>query len=1184
MKWAAKVMLSLLAACLFGAYGARTARAAIVGSISGVVSDPSGAVIPGVKVVATAQSTGIRQTTTTNGQGFYAFPALSVDHYKVTVTQPGFKTFTTSNVIINANSAIKLDIHLVIGNVNSVVSVKSDVLRVETQNTQMGEVIGGSKIVSMPLNGRSFVDLLKLQPGVSPYTDDDTTTGIGVGQVSGGLTNGTQSINGGRPESNGYMINGADAEEGVHNAAALIPNLDSIAEFRIITNNFNAQYGNFSGGQINVVTKSGTNGFHGDVFDFLRNTDLDARNYYAPTRGVYIQNQFGGTVGGPIVKRKIFFFGDYQGTRQIIGQTQFFPVPSLADRTGNLMDQASAFSSSDPNNGGVGVVGSYWAGVLSHRLGYTVTPGEAYYWPGCTLSTQCVFPNAVIPQSAWSPVAVQTLKYIPTPSAVTSSGPVFQTSAYNSRLSDNKAGARVDLTTHIGGLFGYYFIDRYTTTNPYDQGINVPGFADQNQGQTTMINLGLTSTISNSLVNEARIVWLRDVNHTGVPTQNTGVSMASLGFNTPWNDTGGISNVSSALVGVPSFVFNNYTFGLAQDTLNEYNNTLQLIDNVTKIKGTHTIQFGVDFHYDQINERNFDDPNGAFVFSGAETGLDFADYLLGATDNMSQASQQLLDSRAKYYGVYAQDSWRVSPTLTANYGLRYEIMTPWYDTQNKIETLIAGEQSLTFPGAPLGFVVPLDPGVPRTLAPVKYTNFAPRIGFAYAPNFQGGALAKLFGGAGQSSIRAGYGIFYNSIQDATGFVEVGDAPYGQYYSSPVPPLVASPYIDRATGNFEGIKFPFKMPPTNVSPKNPDTSFNWAEATPISGADFLDPKAVIPYVQEFELSMQRQLGSATVVTASYVGNVGRHLLSFVESNPSDQALCLYLSNPANVAPGSATCGPFNESSVFTEANGTVINGTRPTFGLDFGSNPFMKTIVSSSYNSLQVSVQHQEKYADFLVAYTWEKSMDNGSGAFDATNPYDPAKSRSLSIFDVPQSLVASYTVQMPFYMLGMSHSHLGLLTRGWAVSGITSFASGEPVQLSESDDRALTGVTQGGSIDEPNYADNGSKLYVNRNPRSGQPYFNPNHFVVENLGQVGNVMRRYFSGPGILNTDFALHKDTSLGESRVLQFRAEAFNVFNHAQFNNPSGNINNTGLGGFGYVTSARDPRIMQVALKFLF
>lgn len=243
---------------------------------------------------------------------------------------------------------------------------------------------------------------------------------------------------------------------------------------------------------------------------------------------------------------------------------------------------------------------------------------------------------------------------------------------------------------------------------------------------------------------------------------------------------------------------------------------------------------------------------------------------------------------------------------------------------------------------------------------------------------------------------------------------------------------------------------------------------------------------------------------------------------------------------------------------------------------------MSSSASSSYNSLQVSLQHTEKYANFLIGYTWSKSLDNGSGVFDPTNVFNPSSSRALSTFDVPQNLVISYTVQLPFDNFLGKGDVAKRFTTGWALSGITSFVSGEPVQISETDDRSLIGANS--SFDEPNYAANGSPLYINRNPRAGLPYFNPNYFVQENLGQVGNIMRRFFVGPGINNSDMALLKNTAIAGDRKLQFRAEAFNVFNHAQFNNPSGNFNNTGVGGFGYVTSARDPRIMQIALKLLF
>jgi hypothetical protein len=1203
---------------------ATLAWASITGSISGVVTDASGAVVEGASVVATDTQTGVKTTVITDAKGFYNLAALAVGTYDLEITKSGFKSYRKTGIVIDANAAIRADASLGVGAINETIEIKSSAAQVETQSTQMGEVIEGEKMTSVPLNGRSYIDLLALQPGVSPYKNDDTTAGVGVDPttLSGDQTNGTQSVNGGRLGSNGFMVNGADAQEGVHNGAAILPNLDSISEFRIITNNFDAEYGNFSGGQVNVVTKSGTNKFHGSLFDFLRNTDFDAANYENQgARGDFKQNQFGGTIGGPIKKDKVFFFGDYQGNRQILGQPQSYNVPSAADRQGNLSDLFSAAAATAGPGGTPGPVGSVvspsWAATLTSELGYTVTAQEAYYAPGCTSNnptTGCVFPNGVIPTTAWSPVAQNTLQYIPqpTPGFVLNGGPGFETAAYNQHLKDDKFGIRLDTNTRYGTLFGYYFFDQFSVNTPYAQGINVPGFNSSVLGRAEMINLGLTTTINSSTVNDIRLAYLRNRYFGGVPGGGTGVPLTSLGFTAPAGTgasfNGGIAPITPALEGVPSFAFNNYTFGLPQDVLRQFNNTYQLIDNFTKIVGTHTLQFGADFHYDQINERNYDDANGAFVFNGQETGVDFADFLIGAPQSFTQASQQLLDSRDKYFGVYAQDSWRALPTLTINYGLRYEIMTPWYDTQNKLETVIPGEQSKVFPTAPEGLVVPLDPGVPRTLAPIQYHNFAPRVGFAYSPDTTEGVLGKIFGGPGKSSIRVGYGLFYSAIEDATGFVEVGDAPYGLYYSANTT-LLATPFVARDTGITETQKFPFTFPPQNSSPSNPDTNFNWAQATPLSGSDYLYPHDKIPRVQEFEFSLQRQLGAATVLSASYVGSVGRHLLTFEESNPSNQALCwaLDLQNPNNiVSPTSPTsCGPGAEdpgpgpTSAITTTTAppgypgiTSFATTRLLTGLstptsdNFISNPYMITAVSSSFNSLQVSLKHNEKYANFLLAYTYEKSIDNGSTSFDATNPLDPRQDRALSVFDVPQDLTVSYTVQLPFDKF--SGSTPKRLTTGWELSGIATFAKGEPVQLMETDDNSLSG-TFDDTIDEPSYNPGNGPLFVNKNPRNHagpggttEPYFNPSYFTFEPTGQVGNAMRRYFSGPGIYNFDMALLKETKITESTQLQFRAEAFNVFNHAQFTNPSGNIDNTGV--FGFVTSARDPRIMQLALKLLF
>src|SRR5580693_4402337 len=457
---------SVVAVFAFVLFAFALASASITGSISGVVLDKSGAVVAGATVVATDTLTGVQTTQKTDAKGFYNLPTLAVGTYDLEIGQVGFKTYRQTGLVIDANSALRVDASLAIGSISEKVEVSTDAAQVETTSTQMGEVIEGSKMTSVPLNGRSYLDLLALQPGVSPYKNtDQMTNGIGMDPttVSGDLTNGTQSVDGGRTGSNGFMVNGADAQEGVHNGAAIIPNLDSISEFRIITNNFDAEYGNYSGGQINVVTKSGTNKFHGSVFEFLRNNVLNSRNYFDPPGppGDYKQNQFGGTIGGPILHDKLFFFGDYQGNRKVFGQsTGAIPVPSDAERGGDFSDPGLSTLL-------MGTVrGPYWAQQLGTALGYTVTQGEPYYVAGCTSGAQCVFPNAMIPSAAFTKPSVNVLPYIPKANSVVNGVPTYTSAAAAQFLQDNKFGVRVDENSRFGLFSAYYFRDSYVINSP----------------------------------------------------------------------------------------------------------------------------------------------------------------------------------------------------------------------------------------------------------------------------------------------------------------------------------------------------------------------------------------------------------------------------------------------------------------------------------------------------------------------------------------------------------------------------------------------------------------------------------------------------------------------------------------------------------------------------------------------
>jgi hypothetical protein len=1166
-----------------------SAWAGVGGSISGTVTDPSGAVVPKATVTAANTDTGVRQTVATDDKGFYSFPTLAIGHYDLEVETTGFRPYRRAGIVIDANSALTIDAGLALGERSEVLTVNENQLQVETTSTQMGEVISGAEMTAVPLNGRSFTDLLALQPGVAPVTSitSDTVQDVGASALSpsGDLNPGTISINGQREFANAFIVNGSDAEEDVNMGAAIVPNLDSIAEFRILTNNFDAEYGEFSGGQINVVTKSGTNEFHGDAFDFVRNTDLDARNYFSPTRGAFDQNQFGGTFGGPIRKDKIFFFGDYQGTRSTQGvDSGEIPVPSAQDRTGNLLDLANSFVTTDANGNTIPttVSGPYFAGLLSQKLNYAVSQGEPYYTPGCT-NTTCVFPGAVIPQSAWSAPATNLLKYIPGP---TNPDGTFSTSAYNLTLRDDKGAYRVDANTRWGAMSAYYFLDDWSQNNPYpvaQGGANVPGFNALYTGRSQLLDLGDTKALSPTAVNEFHASYMRDSNDLGRPVGGVGVSLASQGFQVG-QATPGIVALSPKTEGVESVGFNSYTIGTNTNQLSQVSNIYQWLDNFSKVLGTHTLKFGGEFHYDQDNVNAIAQFNGSFLFFGTETGSDFADFLLGVPSQYNQSQLQPFYGRNKYVGLYGQDSWRVTRSLTLNYGLRWDRIEPWYEKYNQIATFVPGKQSVVFPGAPAGILYPTDPGVPRTLAPPGNRDFAPRIGLAYSPSaFGSGPLAQLLGGPGRTSIRASYGIFYSAIEALTIGVMSANAPYGTTYTSPAPPLFATPFVTAATGENLGQTFPVALAPLDSSASHPDPNINWAQFEPITGLPNYPTTNRIPYTGEYMLSLERGLGADTVLSLNYVGTQGHRLLVLEEANPGSPSLCLFLSNPANLASGQTPCGPFGEDSAYVTNTGATYNGTRGPLGSNFGSNANQATIGNSNYNALQVTLRHTSGRLQLLAGYTFSKSEDQSSNVGEEVNPLDPALSKALSAFDVKHNFVVSYGYRLPFEKLFRASNRL---TEGWELSGITHFSTGLPVTLVNYGDNSLLGSEPNGinnyGVDEPDYT--GGPLDLNSDPRNGQPYFNTAVFPENALGTPGTAKRRFFYGPGMDNFDVALLKNVRLTETKSLQFRVEGFNVFNHAQFFGPQAVDGNIESSTFGDVISAASPRLVQLGAKFFF
>lgn len=1167
-------------------FASAVAHASVSGNISGTVRDASGAVVVGAVITTTDTDTGVQHKFVTGANGTYTFPILPVGHYCVEVSATGFQTYRHSDIVLDVNSALVEDVVLQVGTKAENVTVSDNAVHVETSSSQMGEVISGQTMTAVPLNGRSYTDLLALQPGIAPATSITSATVQDVGasafSPSGDLNPGTISINGQREFANGFTVNGSDVEEDVNMGTAIIPNLDSIAEFRILTNNFDAEYGEYSGGQINVVTKAGTNAFHGDVFEFLRNTDLDARNYFSPTRGTFRQNQFGATFGGPIVRNKIFFFADYQGTRQAQGvDTGLIPVPSLQDRSGNLSDSASLFVTTNSTGRSVPttVSGPYWASQLSQKLGYPVVAGEPYFVPGCITSSQCVLPNGIIPRSAWSTPAQHLLQYIPTPNVGANQ---FATSAFDEILRDDKGAFRVDANTGWGAISAYYFVDDFSQNNPYPTaqgGANVPGFNALNLGRAQLISLADTKTLGSTAVNEFHFSFMRDKNDFGQPVGGVGVSLASQGF-AVGPGTNGILPLSPSTEGVESVGFNSFTIGTNTNQLKQTNNTYQWIDDFSKVLGMHTLKFGGEFHYDQVNTFAIAQFNGSFLFFGSETGDDFADFLLGVPSQYNQSQLQGFYGRNKYAGLYAQDSWRVRPNLTLNYGLRWDRVEPWYEKYNQLAVFEPGKQSAVFPGAPAGILFPGDQGVPRTLGPPGNLNFAPRVGLAYSPKTHNDFLSKILG-PDKTAVRAGFGMFYTAIEALTVGVSSANAPYGTTYTSPAPPLFATPFTSASTGTGSQY-FPVQLAPLNTSASHPDPNVDWSQFLPISGVPAYATSNRTPYTEEYMLSLERQFGTNTVLSASYVGSQGHRLLVSIEANPGDPALCLSLSQPNQVAPGTPICGPFGESNVYTTASGQVINGTRGPLGPNFGSDTNLSTIGNSSYNSLQISVRHTSGRLQFLAGYTFSKSLDQSSNLGEEVNPLNPGLSKALSAFDVAHNFVVSYSYQVPFDRLFSSNR----FTRGWAISGITHVSTGFPVTLSNFGDNSLLGTSPNGinnyGVDEPQYTP--GSLELNHNPRNGDPYFNTSLFNLQPLGTPGNAKRRFFFGPGIDNYDMALLKTLPLTETKNFAFRVEAFNIFNHAQFYGPAsvnGNINSP---TFGQVVSAAAPRLMQASIKFNF
>lgn len=1132
--------LKLMLLTLFIGLAASFASAATTGSISGTVHDEQGAVLPGATVTLRETSTGVVQTLTADTAGFYNFPSLPLGHYDITFEKAGFDKDTESGIVIDVDTQRRVDATLKIGSVQQQITVNATQVAVDTESPQMGEVIGQAQIDAVPLDGRNYTDLLALTPGVVPYNLQNYNSIAPPNNANDGVL----SMSGAQEVHSGYVVNGADTVEGVGTGTFVIPVLDSIAEFRLVSNNAGAEYGGYAGGITNVVTKSGTNQFHGDAFEYLRNASLNAKIWGQAGGPTLHQNIFGGTLGGPILRNKVFFFGDYQGLRNSNGSDIVQEVPTQAERNGDLSSRSLMQSSANS------VSGSYLAQVLTQRLGYTVLNGEPYASTSCTNNNAqspngCVFPTSQIPTKAWDPVALNLMKYVPLPNGVDSEGqPAYVSNAYRATWMENKGAVRVDGNTRFGQLSGYYHLDPSTNANPAPFGTAEPGITNSTIAKAQLFVASLTTPLGSSAVNVFTASYIRNTWIQGpIAGPLAGITFAQQGFDTVAN--GGpyqLATGQDATVGQIN-MFGIGTPGVAPVLYKQYNNTYEFEDDFSKVLKTHSLKFGVQYHWDRGDVGHpQNSSNGAFNY-GNFTGDNWADYMLGLISNMQQGTPAWLNLRNFYAGIYGEDSWRATSNLTLNFGVRWEVNPFWRDANNRNPVVLPGLVSTRAPGAPVGYAFPGEDGIPEHMANINWDNFGPRFGAAYTPDFGNNPLLrKIFGGHGQSSVRAGYGLYFTNIEGFNTW-SFASAPYYLYTSTPQPGFLYEPFRRQDTGAL--MPQPFPPSPTN---------FNWATLLPLSAHRSPVSHEASPYEEHFDLSVERQLTPKTILQLAYVGTFGHHLTVAGDVNSGNPALCLSLSQSSDVAPGSPTCGPRGENGnkVYTSASGQVYDGTRQGMGSD--SNLFQAVgeelnVGNSAYNAFETVLRHTTDRLMILLSYTWSKAIDNGSGRGDVIFINDQNHFRGLSEYDVPRNLVGTYTYELPFDKLIHGHD---LFVRGWKFSGTTRFTDGVPIWFTESDDHNLHGDLGFSpwyyGDDQPVLAAGNVKM-GDHNARDQRPWFNDTLFSKEPVGGQGNAPKRFLLGPGETNTDLAVMKDLKVREGLTMEFRAEAFDAWNHANF-----------------------------------
>ena len=1151
-----RILVTLLAAAILCSMTPMTqAQTATTGQIVGVVSDPSGAVVASANVVLTSDA-GVRRQTETDGNGRYTFPLLDPGAYGLEVTLSGFASVKLEGVSVKITESSVVDVALKVASAPTTVSVTGESPLVQTESSARGTVIDETQVRDLPLPTRNFQQLLALTTGTSGSIQNSSDLGRGDAAVY---------VNGQRALSNSVVINGVDANSiGTGSMPNLsVPSIDSLQEFIVQTSMYDASQGRNAGGIVAAITKSGTNRLHGDVYEFLRNTDLDANNFFlngengvVTPRPTYQRNQFGGTLGGPVIKDRAWFFISYQGTRETNGTslTNSLATVFLPAFLGSQRDPASlaAFSMCYAPLL-FGYVDPVAAAALTAKLpnGQYMIPAI----PGVTTAAGC------------------------TPGEGATTKPVLETIPSNSTYKEDQFNTNFDVKLNNSNRFfaKYFFAANRTNQALYDQfgdgnALQAPGWPTEEDVDQRLLSVGVTSVISSHLLNEVRFGW-STIYGPGKPSQP--ISSSQLGISSP---------LSSLFPGMPTILFANlFTLGPSPLATNyAATNTYSASDMMTWTRGRHTFKFGGEYKRQALDAPYFDVfPNGEMVFFGAAplpTPSVFGDFLAGFNFvSVIGSGTNSLHNRANDFSSFFQDDWKVNSRLTLNLGLRYDYFGPTTETDGHFVGFDPSKATTTpLPAVPGclatcgvavtgGFVqagngnLPGYPKVSDGLVDPNYKNFGPRIGFAYQATDNGKVV-----------VRGGYGIFFDRPNMRLFNSQLFNMPYEMLATALETPS-ESPFVQvplpsafPLTPSGNPSYFPFGGYPAVL----PYTPYGSTTLTPtVVPATGLYPDLhdwSIPYVQTFNLGVQTSFANNWMLDLGYVGSEGRKFPRLFSFNQA--------ATPAfgGYYPAGSLGGPLFPGF-----------GNLPAPGL---GSLLMESNSNSNYNSLQATLNKRFSHGlQMLLSYTWSHSIDDYSGSDVSDITVTPGdlvnqqRNYGNSDFDRRQRFVASYLYNLPDVYRGGSAFGKKLLD-SWSLSGIVTLQSGLPFSIYGEDTlfAATTGDlapgrTVASAIKGGNVADRLNE------------YFDTSAFVSPSaFGDFGQLGRNIIRGPKQINTDLSIMKLIPVTESQRLEFRAEFFNLFNNVNFANP---VNIQSSYNFGQIaTTTTGPRVVQFALKYAF